>query len=55
MLEFYSGLEYRFFEHVAVGAAYDRLSIGLENTSKNGYTIDVNYNLTYVYATLYFF
>ncbi len=55
MLEFYSGLEYRFFEHVAVGAAYDRLSIGLENTSKNGYTIDVNYNLTYLYATLYFF
>ena len=55
MFEFYAGLEYRLFKHLAMGAAYDRLAAGLKNDSSSGYAINVSYNLAYVYATLYAF
>ena len=55
MFEFYAGLEYRLFKHFAMGTAYDRLSAGLENNSRGGYTINFSYNLLYIYATLYAF
>ena len=55
MFEFYAGLEYRLFKHFAVGAAYDRLSTGLQNTSRDGFELDVAYNLAYFYGSLYLF
>ena len=55
MFEFYAGLEYRLFKHFAVGAAYDRVSAGLQDTTSDGYEFSLNYNLVYLYATLYLF
>ncbi len=55
MFEFYAGLEYRLFKHFAVGAAYDRLAAGLQDTSRGGFEIDVAYNLAYFYGTVYAF
>jgi hypothetical protein len=55
MFEYYAGLEYRLFKHFAVGAAYDRLATGLQDTSRGGAEIDVAYNLAYFYGTLYLF
>lgn len=55
MFEFYAGLEYRLFKNLAVGAAYDRLAAGLQDTSRGGFEIDVAYNLAYFYGTVYLF
>ena len=55
MFEFYAGLEYRLFKHLALGAAYDRLSAGLRDTTTDGYEFSLNYNVVYLYATLYLF
>ena len=55
MFEFYAGLEYRLFKHFALGAAYDRLSDSLQNTSSSGYEFNLSYNLAYFYVTLYLF
>lgn len=55
MFEFYAGLEYRLFKNLAVGAAYDRLSTGLQNTNRGGFELDVAYNLVYFYGTVYAF
>jgi hypothetical protein len=55
MMEFYAGLEYRLFKPFALGAAYDRLVVNAESTSSNGFRADVNWNLLYLYATLYLF
>ena len=38
MFEFYAGLEYRFFQHFAMGAAFDRLSAGLKVAEIKGLT-----------------
>ena len=52
MVEFYAGLEYRIWDNIAVGAAYDRLQVGV-NTGD----VDANlgFNLVYLYGSLYFF
>jgi len=52
MVEFYLGLEYRIWDNIAVGAAYDRLQVGV-NTGD----VDANlgFNLVYLYGSLYFF
>jgi len=55
MFEFYAGLEYRLFQHFAMGAAYDRLTAGLNGSGEQGFKVDFSYNLAYVYATLYAF
>lgn len=55
MFEFYAGLEYRFFQHFAMGAAFDRLTAGLNASGSSGFDINFGYNLAYVYATLYAF
>jgi hypothetical protein len=55
MFEFYAGLEYRLFKHFALGTAYDRLSAGLQDTSRDGFEFNLSYNLVYLYATLYLF
>ena len=55
MMEFYAGLEYRLFKPFALGAAYDRLVVNAESSSSNGFTADMNWNLLYLYATLYLF
>ena len=55
MFEFYAGLEYRLFKHFALGAAYDRLQVNLQNNSTNGGSADVSFNLVYVYGTIYAF
>lgn len=55
MFEFYAGLEYRLFKHFALGAAYDRLDAGLQDTSTGGFDVNFAYNLVYVYGTLYLF
>jgi hypothetical protein len=55
MFEFYAGLEYRLFKHFALGAAYDRLDAGLQDTSTGGFKVDFSYNLAYFYGTLYLF
>jgi len=55
MFEFYAGLEYRLFRHFAIGAAYDRLTADLQDTSRGGFEFDLSYNLAYFYGTLYFF
>lgn len=54
MFEFYAGLEYRLFKHLAVGAAYDRLSADLQDTNHDGWEFDFSYNLAFVYGSLYF-
>ncbi len=55
LFEFYAGLEYRLFKHFALGAAYDRLSTDVQNTSSSGYEFSLDYNLVYLYGTLYLF
>lgn len=55
MFELYAGLEYRVFEHFALGAAYDRLSAGLKSSGSQGFNIDFGYNLAYLYASVYAF
>lgn len=55
MFEFYAGLEYRLHQHFAMGAAYDRLTAGLNGSGNQGFSVDFGYNLAYVYATLYAF
>lgn len=55
MFEFYAGLEYRLFQHFAMGAAYDRLTAGLSGSGNQGFNVDFGYNLAYIYATLYAF
>ncbi len=55
MMEFYAGLEYRLFKPFALGAAYDRLVISAESAASNGFRADVNWNLLYLYGTLYLF
>ncbi|HSA61626.1 MAG TPA: hypothetical protein VLE03_05255 [Nitrospiraceae bacterium] len=55
MFEFYAGLEYRLFQHFAMGAAFDRLTAGLKGSGDSGFNINFSYNLAYVYATLYAF
>jgi hypothetical protein len=53
MFEFYAGLEYRLIQHFAMGAAFDRLTAGLNGSGDQGFNVDFGYNLAYVYATLY--
>lgn len=55
MFEFYAGLEYRLFQHFAMGAAFDRLTAGLSGSGEQGFSINFGYNLLYLYATLYAF
>jgi hypothetical protein len=55
MFEFYAGLEYRFFKHFAMGAAFDRLTAGLKGSGDQGFNVNFGYNLAYIYATLYAF
>ena len=55
MFEFYAGLEYRLFQHFAMGAAYDRLQAGLRGDGDKGFIVNFSYNLAYVYASLYLF
>jgi hypothetical protein len=55
MFEFYAGLEYRLFQHFAMGAAFDRLTAGLSGSGDQGFNINFGYNLLYLYATLYAF
>ena len=55
MLEFYAGMEYRLFEHLALGAAYDRLDVNVKIDDNSGFgTIDNSWNLLYGFGTLYF-
>jgi hypothetical protein len=55
MFEFYAGLEYRFFKHFAMGAAFDRLTAGLKGSGDQGFNVNFGYNLAYIYASLYAF
>ncbi|HJR77302.1 MAG TPA: hypothetical protein VJ805_10020 [Nitrospiraceae bacterium] len=55
MFEYYAGLEYRVLKHFAIGAAYDRLSAALQDTTRGGFEFDMAYNLAFFYGTLYFF
>ncbi len=55
MFEFYAGLEYRFFQHFAMGAAFDRLTAGLKGNGDQAFNVNFGYNLAYIYATLYAF
>jgi hypothetical protein len=55
MMEFYAGLEYRLFKPFALGAAYDRLVVNAQSNVSNGFSADLNWNLLYLYATLYLF
>lgn len=55
MFEFYGGLEYRIVQHLAMGAAYDRLQAGLRGDGHDGFNVNFSYNLLYLYATVYLF
>jgi hypothetical protein len=55
MMEFYAGLEYRLLKQFGLGAAYDRLVVNAQSNSSNGFTADMNWNLLYLYGTLYLF
>jgi len=55
MFETYLGLEYRLLKHFSMGAAYDRLIAGLKGSGDDGLDANFGYNLTYVYASLFFF
>ncbi|MGH7165846.1 MAG: hypothetical protein ACREIS_10035 [Nitrospiraceae bacterium] len=55
MFEFYAGLEYRLFKHVALGAAYDRLAVDVKNEGHGGSRVNLDYNLLYMYGTIYVF
>ena len=55
MFEFYAGLEYRLFKHLALGAAYDRLQSDVTFSSDaSGTEIENVWNTAYVYGALYF-
>ena len=54
-MEFYSSLEYRLFKPFALGAAYDRLVVNAGSNASNGFSADMNWNLLYLYGTLYLF
>ncbi len=55
MFEFYAGLEYRLFKNFALGAAYDRLVVDVQNQSSNGFNVNLGYNLVYLYGSIYLF
>lgn len=55
MFEFYAGLEYRLFEHFALGAAYDRLAVNVTNNDDNGFAVNTAFNVLYLYGTVYAF
>ena len=55
MMEFYAGLEYRLHKHFGLGAAYDRLVVNAQSSASNGFTADMNWNLLYLYASVYVF
>ena len=56
MAEVYIGLEYRVFDHVAIGTAYNRLWMDLDwNSGKsNGWKVDATWNGVMGYGALYF-
>jgi len=56
MFEFYAGLEYRLFKNFALGAAYDRLVVDVQNqSSSGGFAVNLGYNLVYLYGSIYLF
>ncbi len=56
MFEFYAGLEYRLFKNFALGAAYDRLVVDVQNqSSSGGFNVNLGYNLLYLYGSIYLF
>jgi len=55
MFELYAGLEYRVIQHLALGAAYDRLQADLRADGHQGFTANFSYNLAYFYASVYLF
>lgn len=56
MNEMYLGLEYRLFQHFALGTAFDRLQIDLKynGDKSDGWRIENDWNLLYIYGALYF-
>ena len=56
MNELYLGLEYRLLTHLAVGTAFNRLQVNLkyDPNSGNGWRIDNDWNILYIYGALYF-
>ncbi len=56
MAELFVRLEFRIFEYLAVGAAYDRLMLDIEYKSgkAKGWKIDAAWNGAYFYGALYF-
>ena len=56
MNEVYLGLEYRVFTHFSLGTAFDRLQVNLkyDPDSGNGYRVENDWNILYVYGALYF-
>jgi len=55
MFEFYAGLEYRLFKNFALGAAYDRLVVDVQDQSSSGFNVNLGYNLLYLYGSIYLF
>ena len=55
LTEVYAGLEYRLFKHFALGAAYNFLNINAEDDSVDGWEINNNWNMVYLYGSLYAF
>ena len=55
MFEFYAGLEYRIVNHLAMGAAFDRLQADLRGNGHEGFSANFSYNLMYLYASVYLF
>ena len=55
MFEFYAGLEYRIVNHLAMGAAFDRLQAELRGNGHEGFNANFSYNLMYLYASVYLF
>jgi len=55
MFEFYAGLEYRLFKNFALGAAYDRLVVDVQDQSSGGFNVNLGYNLLYLYGSIYLF
>lgn len=56
MNELYIGLEYRLFDHFAVGAAYNRLDLNLnyQPDRSTGWQIRNDWNMVYLFGSLYF-
>jgi hypothetical protein len=56
MNEFYAGLEYRLFDHFAVGGAFDRLSIDVDYKpeSSSGWGVRNDWATAFLYGALYF-